>query len=199
MKGKRHSSRKNQLASGRIVKVAHKDNDLTRLNEHAAGIDIGSTSHFVAVPPTSCDHPVREFAVFTKDLYAIADWLHECGVTSVAMESTGVYWVPLYEVLEERGFAVKLVDARKVKNVSGRKSDILDCQWLQQLESYGLLSGAFRPADEIVVLRAFMRQRQMLVKSAATHIQHMQKALQQMNLRLDKVVSDITGQTGMRI
>src|SRR5205085_5334170 len=129
------------------------------------------------------------FAVFTKDLYAIADWLRECGVTSVAMESTGVYWVPLYEVLEERGFAVKLVDARKVKNVSGRKSDVLDCQWLQQLESYGLLSSAFRPADAIVVLRALMRQREMLIKSASSHIQHMHKALQQMNLRLDNVVS----------
>jgi len=131
-----------------------------------------------------------------KDLYAVADWLKECKVDSVAMESTGVYWVPLYEVLEERGFAVKLVDARKVKNVSGRKSDVLDCQWLQQLESYGLLAGAFRPPDEIVVLRSLMRQREMLVKSAGIHIQHMQKALQQMNLRLDNVVSDITGQTG---
>jgi transposase len=115
------------------------------------------------------------------------------------MESTGVYWVPLYEVLEERGFDVKLVDARKVKNVTGRKSDVLDCQWLQQLESYGLLEGAFRPADEIVILRGYMRQREMLVRSAATHIQHMHKALQQMNLRLDNVVSDITGHTGMRI
>lgn len=199
MKGKRLSSRKHKSGSGRVVKVSNRDSQLTRINEHAAGIDIGSTSHFVAVPPASCADPVRQFSVFTRDLYAIADWLRECGVTSVAMESTGVYWVPLYEVLEERGFEVKLVDARKVKNVSGRKSDVLDCQWLQQLESYGLLEGAFRPADEIVVLRGYMRQREMLVKSASTHIQHMQKALQQMNLRLDNVVSDITGQTGMRI
>jgi transposase len=129
----------------------------------------------------------------------MADWLASCGVRSVAMESTGVYWVPLYEVLEERGFSVKLVDARKVKNVSGRKTDVLDCQWLQQLESYGLLEGAYRPADQIVVLRSYVRQRAMLVKSASIHIQHMQKALQQMNLRLDTVVADITGQTGMRI
>lgn len=199
MKNKHFSSRKKKSHSGRVVKVAHKDSELTRINEHAAGIDIGSTSHFVAVPPSSCPDSVRQFSVFTKDLYAIADWLAECGVTSVAMESTGVYWVPLFEVLEERGFEVKLVDARKVKNVSGRKSDVLDCQWLQQLESYGLLSGAFRPPDEIVVLRGYMRQREMLVRSASTHIQHMQKALQQMNLRLDNVVSDITGQTGMRI
>jgi len=115
------------------------------------------------------------------------------------MESTGVYGVPLYEVLEERGLEVKLVDARKVKNVTDRKSDIMACQWLQQLEGYGLLQGAFRPADEIVVLRGYTRQREMLVKSASTHIQHRQKALQQMNLRLDNVVSDITGHTGMRI
>lgn len=199
MKARRFSPHKKKFSSGRVIKVARKDPELTRINEHAAGIDIGSESHFVAVPSASCPDPVRQFSVFTKDLYAIADWLTHCGVTSVAMESTGVYWVPLYEVLEERGFAVKLVDARKVKNVSGRKSDILDCQWLQQLESYGLLSGAFRPADEIVILRGYMRQREMLVKSAAIHIQHMQKALQQMNLRLDNVVSDITGQTGMRI
>lgn len=153
----------------------------------------------MAVPSGSTEHPVREFGVYTKDLYAIAEWLKECGVLSVAMESTGVYWVPLYEVLEERGFEVKLVDARKVKNVLGRKSDVLDCQWLQQLESYGLLQAAYRPPDEIVVLRSYVRQREMLVKSASTHIQHMQKALQQMNLRLDNVVTDITGQTGMRI
>src|SRR5215218_6983102 len=135
MKNKRFSSRKKRSDSGHVVKVARKEPELTRINEHAAGIDIGSESHFVAVPPGSCPDPVRQFSVFTKDLYAIADWLEECGVKSVAMESTGVYWVALYEVLEERGFDVKLVDARKVKNVTGRKSDVLDCQWLQQLES----------------------------------------------------------------
>ena len=183
---------------GRII-TTNSGGDLRPLNEHAAGIDIGAERHYVAVPPAADAHPVREFSVFTKDLYTIADWLEQCAITSVAMESTGVYWVPLYEVLDERGFQVKLVDARKVKNVSGRKSDVLDCQWLQQLESYGLLAAAYRPKDEIVVLRSFMRQREMLVKSAASHIQHMQKALQQMNLRLDNVVSDITGQTGMRI
>jgi transposase len=192
------SSARKPKSGGRIIK-ANANTDLQLLNEHAAGIDIGAQRHYVAVPPTASEHPVREFAVFTKDLYAIADWLDSCGVKTVAMESTGVYWVPLFEVLDERGFQVKLVDARKVKNVSGRKSDVLDCQWLQQLESYGLLTAAYRPADEIVVLRGYMRQRAMLVKSAASHIQHMQKALQQMNLRLDNVVSDITGQTGMRI
>lgn len=185
-------------SGGRFVKV-NSSGDLQRLNQHAAGVDIGGERHYVAVPPTACEHPVREFGVFTKDLYAIADWLAQCGVTTVAMESTGVYWVALYEVLDERGFQVKLVDPSKVKNVSGRKSDVLDCQWLQQLESYGLLTAAYRPTDEIVVLRGYVRQREMLVKNAASHIQHMQKALQQMNLRLDNVVSDLSGQTGMRI
>jgi transposase len=148
-----------------------------RINEKAAGIDVGAERHYVAVPPGSSEEPVKEFGVFTKDLYAIAEWLRECGVESVAMESTGVYWVPLYEVLEERGFTVKLVDARKVKNVSGKKTDLLDCQWIQQLESYGLLAGAYRPADEIVILRGYVRQREMLVKSAAIHIQHMPQGL----------------------
>jgi len=192
------SSSRRPKTGGRIIK-ANPNTDLHLLNQHAAGIDIGAERHYVAVPPAAAAHAVREFSVFTKDLYAIADWLDHCGVKSVAMESTGVYWVPLFEVLDERGFEVKLVDARKVKNVSGRKSDVLDCQWLQQLESYGLLTPAYRPTDEIIVLRGYMRQRAMLVKNASSHIQHMQKALQQMNLRLDNVVSDITGQTGMRI
>jgi transposase len=201
MKRRQPSPRRKKFTptpGGRVVEVAA-SGELRRLNEHAAGIDIGAERHYVAVPPGSSEHAVREFGVFTKDLYAIADWLRACGVKTVVMESTGVYWVPLFEVLEERGFDVKLVDARQAKNVSGRKSDVLDCQWLQQLESYGLLQGAYRPADEIVVLRGYVRQRGMLVKNAATHIQHMQKALQQMNLRLDNVVADITGQTGMRI
>ena len=186
------------VAGGRAVEV-RASGELNRLNPHAAGVDIGGERHYVAAPPGSTEHPVREFGVFTKDLYAMADWLKACGVETVAMESTGVYGVPLFEVLEERGCKVKLADARKVKNVSGRKSDVLDCQWLQQLESYGLLQAAYRPADEIVVLRSYLRQREMLVKSAATHMQHRQKALQQMNLRLDNVVTDITGQTGRRI
>ena len=198
-KSQRSKSKKKLVASGGRAVEVRASGELNRINEHAAGVDIGGERHYVAVPPGSTEHPVREFGVFTKDLYAIADWLRECGVETVAMESTGVYWVPLFEVLEECGFKVKLVDARKVKNVSGRKSDVLDCQWVQQLESYGLLQAAYRPTDEIVVLRSYVRQREMLVKSAATHIQHMQKALQQMNLRLDNVVSDITGQTGMRI
>ena len=129
---------------------------LEHINLYAAGIDIGATSHFVAVPEGTSETTVREFKTFTSDLYALADWLKQCGVQTIAMESTGVYWIPVYEILEEKGFEVKLVDARQVKNVSGRKTDVLDCQWTQQLHTYGLLNGAFRPADEICELRAYI-------------------------------------------
>ena len=166
---------------------------------NAAGIDIGSAAHFVAVPPDRDNEPVREFPSFTTDLSAIADWFSACGVDVVAMESTGVYWIPLFELLESRGFKVLLVNARHVKNVSGRKSDVLDCQWLQQLMTYGLLSGAFRPEEQVCVLRSFMRQRTMLLKSQATHVQHMQKALTQMNIQLANVISDVAGETGQKI
>ena len=142
---------------------------------------------------------MREFACFTGDLNRMADWLVEIGIQSVAMESTGVYWIPAFEILEERGLGVLLVNARHVKNVPGRKSDIQDCQWLQQLHTYGLLEGAFRPPEETVALRAYMRQRDMLVQKSSDHIRHMQKALRQMNLLLDNVVSDINGMTGMKI
>ncbi|RPJ59882.1 MAG: IS110 family transposase [Dehalococcoidia bacterium] len=172
---------------------------LEHINRHAAGIDIGSKSHFVAVPLGTDDQPVREFSTFTVDLEKLAEWLISCNVTTVAMESTGVYWIPVFEILESRGIEVKLVNARHVKNVPGRKSDVLDCQWLQQLHTYGLLHGAFRPADEVCTLRAYVRQRSTLVRSAASYIQRMQKALTQMNLQLHNVVTDITGATGMRI
>src|SRR6266542_280618 len=172
---------------------------LRHINLNAAGIDIGSERHMVAVPEGRDKVSVREFAAFTADLHALANWLQQCGVTTVAMESTGVYWIPLFELLDRRGFEVKLVDARHVKNVSGRKSDVLDCQWIQQLHTYGLLAGAFRPADELCVLRSYLRQREMLTQSSSMHIQHMQKALQQMNQLLHNVVSDITGVTGMKI
>ena len=172
---------------------------LTITHPNAAGIDIGSAFHYVAVPPDRDDEPVREFPSFTVDLNAIADWLQACGVDTVAMESTGVYWIPLYELLESRGFKVLLVNARHVKNVSGRKSDVLDCQWLQQLMSYGLLSGAFRPADGVCVLRSLWRQREMLLRSQARQVQHMQKALTQMNIQLANVISDVAGETGQKI
>jgi transposase len=172
---------------------------LQHINPHAAGIDVGGRSHFVAVPEGSCKQPVREFSSFTDDLHRMADWLLACGVTTVAMESTGIYWIPVFEILESRGLEVRLVNARHVKNVPGRKSDVLDCQWLQRLHSYGLLEGAFRPTEQVCTLRAYVRQRMNLVRYAASHIQHMQKALSQMNLQLANVVADIAGVTGMRI
>jgi len=172
---------------------------LQHLNQHAAWIDVGSRSHFVAVPEGTDEQPVREFSTFTDDLERLAKWLRSCGVTAVAMESTGIYWIPVFELLERHGFEVRLVNARHVKNVPGRKSDVLDCQWLQQLHTYGLLRGAFRPTDKICTLRAYVRQRATLVRSSASHIQRMQKALAQMNLQLHNVVTDITGVTGMGI
>jgi transposase len=172
---------------------------LQHLNHRAAGIDVGSRSHFVAVPEGADEQPVREFSTFTDDLERLAQWLISCGVTTVAMESTGIYWIPVFEILERHGLEVKLVNARHVKNVPGRKSDVLDCQWLQQLHTYGLLRGAFRPADQVCTLRAYVRQRATLVRSASSHIQRMQKALAQMNLQLHNVVTDITGVTGMGI
>jgi len=172
---------------------------LEHINKMAAGIDIGSKSHWVAVPEGCDEICVREFKSFTADLHELANWLEKCGIETVAMESTGVYWIPLFELLESRGFEVILVDARHVKNVSGRKTDILDCQWIQRLHTYGLLNGAFRPNEQVCALRSYLRQRSMLIERAASHIQHMQKALSQMNLQLHHVLSDITGETGMKI
>lgn len=172
---------------------------LQHININAAGIDIGSNSHFVSVPEDRDSCPIREFKTFTEDLYELATWLKSCGIETVAMESTGVYWIPVYEILEAKGFEVLLVNAHHVKNVSGRKSDVLDCQWVRELHTYGLLSGAFRPSEEICQLRSYVRQRGNLVRLASSHIQHMQKALDQMNLHLHNVISDITGTTGQKI
>ena len=180
-------------------KSSAKPAGLSQLNLNAAGIDVGSTSHYVAVPADRTEQPVQEFEAFTADLYRLADWLAECGVETVVMESTGVYWIPLFGVLEERGFEVMLVDPRRIKNVPGRKTDVLDCQWQQQLHTYGLLSGAFRPDGDIRRLRSYLRQRAMLVEYASHHIQHMQKAVTQMNVKLQHVIRDITGKTGMDI
>lgn len=166
---------------------------------NAAGIDIGGSTHYVAVPFDRDPQPVRSFGAFTEDLFALADWLAACRITTVAMEATGVYWIPLFEILERRGFEVVLVNARHVKNVPGRKSDVIDCQWLQELHSLGLLSASFRPADAIVALRSLVRHRKMLVEYAASHVQHIQKALVQMNVQLQNVVTDVTGLTGMKI
>jgi transposase len=172
---------------------------LKRINRNAAGIDCGSETHFVAVPSERDSEPVRSFKTFTGDLHRLADWLDACEIKTVAMESTGVYWIPIFEILEDRGFEVVLVNSRHVKNVPGRKTDVLDCQWIQELHSVGLLRGSFRPAAEIATLRAYLRHREKLVQAAATNIHRMQKALVEMNLQLHNVISDITGKTGMRI
>lgn len=172
---------------------------LPRINPDAAGIDIGATEHYVAVPPDRDANPIRHFGAFTADLNELANWLERCGIKTVAMESTGVYWIPLFQILETQGFQVQLVNARQVKSVPGRKTDVSDCEWLQLLHSYGLLSGSFRPTDQICKLRSYLRHRDSLVQLASTHIQHMQKALNEMNIQLHHVLSDLTGVTGLAI
>lgn len=169
------------------------------IHRHAAGIDVGATFHVAAVNASSDSEPVRQFCSFTGDLHRLADWLMSSGVTTVAMESTGVYWIPVFEILESRGLEVLLVNARDVKNVPGRKSDFNDAQWIQRLHEHGLLRGSFRPAEDIATLRAYVRQRSRLVELAAASIQHMQKELMQMNVQLHHAVSDVTGVTGMKI
>jgi transposase len=189
--------------------------ELKKVHPQAAGIDIGASEHWVSIPSELDPEPVRKFSCFTADLYAIAEWLKERGITTVAMESR-VYWIPLFQILETSGLEVRLVNARLVKTGPGRKSDVLDCQWLQKLHSYGLLSGSFRPDDQVCVFRSYIRQRDRLTKSASgkcdlgvspsrapfqesVHIQRMQKALTEMNVQLHRVVSDVTGVTGMAI
>jgi len=176
-----------------------KKHALKVIHPHCAGIDIGSREHWVAVDPDCCDESVRPFSAFSDDLYALAGWLKSLGVEVVAMEATGVYWIPLYEVLDARGFEVNLVNSRATHQVSGRKSDVLDCQWIWQLMTYGLLKGGFRPADAICSLRSVVRQRATKIKDQARCTLHMQKALTQMNVQLDHVVSNLTGKTGMAI
>ena len=166
---------------------------------NAAGIDVGASSHWVAVSRHTARDPVREFGAMTDDLNAMADWLLACGVDTVALESTGVYWIPVYEVLEQRGLKVWLVDARQMKYVPGRKSDVQDCQWLQKLMSLGLLRAAWRPDGEVCVVRAVARQREVLIAEQASWVQRMQKALVQMNIQLTEVLTDVMGVTGQAI
>ena len=172
---------------------------MARVHPNAAAIDIGSTMHMAAVGADRASDPVRGFGTFTADLHRLADWFAECGVKTIVMESTSVYWIPIYELLDERGFEVFLVNARDAKHVPGRKTDVSDAQWLQRLHSHGLLRASFRPKGEIIELRAYLRQRERLLDTAASQIQHMQKAMTEMNLQLHHVVSDVTGKTGMRI
>lgn len=169
------------------------------VNPDAAGLDIGKEEIWACVPVSRATPAVRKFGTYTPDLQALADWLVSCGIKTVALESTGVYWIPIYEMLEARGLTVCVVNPSHLKHVPGRKSDVQDCQWIQRLHTYGLLSASFRPAADICAIRSYVRQRAMLIDYRAAHIQHMQKALQQMNLQLPQVLSDITGKTGLAI
>ena len=175
------------------------DRTLPMMHPNAAAIDVGATIHMAAVRADRAPQPVRSFGTFTTDLHRLVDWFTECGVETVVMESTSVYWIPIFELLDARGFTVFLVNARDAKHVPGRKTDVSDAQWLQRLHSYGLLRASFRPKGQIAELRAYVRQRERLLEYAASHIQHMQKALTEINLQLHHVVADITGSTGLRI
>jgi len=172
---------------------------LEQINLNAAGVDIGAEEIYVAIPKGRDKEGVRSFPTFTADLNQLANWLEACSIETVAMESTGVYWIPLYEILESRGFDVNLINARHIKNVSGRKSDVMDCQWIQQLHTYGLLLPSFRPEEQICAIRSLVRHRDMLIRYRSSHIQHMQKALHLMNIQLTNVLSDISGVTGLKI
>lgn len=199
-KQKKVNLRKGQRIKRKALKVLAGDTAKFGVtNPNAAGIDVGSEEMFVAVPPGRDPRPVRVFGAFTEDLHHLADWLILCNITTVVMESTGVYWIPLFQVLEARGLEVCLVNARHAKNLPGRKTDVVDCQWLQKLHTFGLLASSFRPPDEICVLRSYIRQRDTLIQDGACHIQHMQKALTEMNVLLHKAVTDITGTTGIAI
>lgn len=189
MPKKNTTDRKGKSKAGKTV--------LERINLNAAGIDIGANFHLVAIPEDRAEENVRKFGPFTSDLHQLADWLTEHHIETVVMESTGVYWIPVFQILEQRGFEVKLVNAAHVKNLPGRKTDVSDCQWLQQLHTYGLLNGSFRPKDEVCVLRSFLRLRDTLVKDCSSHVLRMQKALTEMNIQIHRVLSDITGYTGM--
>ena len=175
------------------------DRKMPMVHPSAAAVDVGATMHMAAVRADRTPEPVRSFGTFTTDLHRLVDWFTENGVESVVMESTSVYWIPIFELLDARGFTVFLVNARDAKHVPGRKTDVSDAQWLQRLHSYGLLRASFRPKGQIAELRAYVRQRERLLEYAASHIQHMQKALTEMNLQLHHVVADITGATGLRI
>jgi transposase len=190
--------KKAQKAKNQKKKVSVEQN-WPLINPNAAGIDLGAKEHWVAVPEGRDQQNIRCYGTFTSDLEEMAGWLEKCGITSVAMEATGVYWIPIFQLLERRGFKVLLVNARQIKNVSGRKSDVSDCQWIQRLHAYGLLGGSFRPADPYCVVRSYLRYRDELVAARSTQTQHMQKALQQMNIQLKQVLSDINGLSGLTI
>src|SRR5512137_370339 len=184
----------------RRVRASHDPTRGLRVaHPNAAAIDIGCFEHWVAVPPGRAEPPVRRFGCFTAELEALADWLVACRVDTVVLEATGNYWVVLYDLLEQRGLRPVVVNPRYAKNMSGKKGDISDCQWMQKLHSYGLFANSFRPSEPLRALRSYLRQRESLVTAAGQSIQHMQKALTEMNVQLTNVISDISGETGLRI
>jgi len=187
------------MAKAKKRKHRKLDRSLPEMRPNAGGIDMGATEIFVAVPADRDTDSVQSFPTFTEDLHALADWLQRCRVDTVAMESTGVYWIPLFQILEARGIEVHLVNAQHVHHVPGRKSDVLDCQWLQYLHSVGMLKTSFRPEHAVCEIRSLMRHRENLVQMACVHVQHMHKSLDQMNLQIHHVISDITGATGLAI
>jgi transposase len=180
-------------------KLQAEEVSLDIVNPDAAGIDIGNEAHYVAVPPSRDPQSVRRFGCVTAELKSMAEWLKQCGIRTVAMQSTGVYWIPVYDILEEAGLTVFLVNARETKNLPGKKTDVQESQWLMKLHTYGLLRNSFRPVEEIRRLRTYWRQRNDLVKSAGRHVQRVQKVLTQMNVQLANVISDLSGLTGQAI
>jgi len=199
-KKKRKKAIKQGKRKGRkLPKKTASFNSLKQINLDAAGLDIGAFEIYACVPEGRDKKNVQIYKTFTADLNDLADWLGQCGIKTVAMESTGVYWIPIYEILDNRGFDVNLINARQIKNVPGKKTDIIDCQWIQQLHTYGLLSSSFRPEEDMCALRSLVRQREMLVKYRSFHIQHIQKNMEMMNIKLCSVLKDITGKTGMNI
>jgi transposase len=198
MQGKWHEMNRKQRRET-MRKIQSDDLDLEVVHPDAAGVDIGNESHYVAVPPTRDTQPVRRFGCTTAELKAMAEWLKQCGIRTVAMQSTGVYWIAVYDILEAADLEVYLVNARETKNLPGRKSDVQESQWLMKLHTYGLLRNSFRPPQEIRTMRTYWRQRHDLVRAAGRHIQRIQKALMQMNIQLTNVLSDVSGMTGQAI
>src|SRR6201981_782856 len=196
--GKWHEMNRKQRREA-MRKMQSGDISLEVVHPHAAGIDIGNEAHYVAIPPGRDNQPVRRFGCTTAEVREMADWLKQCGIRTVALQSTGVYWIAVYDILEEAGLEVYLVNARETKNLPGRKSDVQESQWLMKLHTYGLLRNSFRPSQEIRMMRTYWGQRNDLVRSAGRHIQRMQKALTQMNIQLANVLSDVSGMTGQAI
>src|SRR6202165_4660843 len=192
-----HMNRKQRREMTR--KMQAEEISLQVVHPDAAGIDIGNESHYVAVPPSRDSQPVRRFGCTTAELKDMAAWLKQCAIRTIAMQSTGVYWIAVYDMLEEAGFEVYLVNARETKNLPGRKSDVQESQWLMKLHTYGLLRNSFRPSQEVRTMRTYWRQRNDLVRAAGRHIQRIQKAMTQMNIQLANVLSDVSGVTGQAI